>query len=139
MTTTLGKCSEPVDNPGGWSSHPCGKRVTVIENDKGYCTRHSPAYKARKQRERHQRYEAERAASKAIADAAAEQRRRAACYPELLAALEAAVSRITDDHECLDCGSQRPDGRGGTDHDQDCIVYLLEAAIAKASPQKETP
>ena len=55
-----------------------------------------------------------------------------AAAPELLAALEAAVRRITDDHECLDCGSQRPDGRGGTDHDQDCIVPLLEAAIAKA-------
>mgnify|MGYP001594470219 CR=1 FL=1 len=52
--------------------------------------------------------------------------------PEMLAALDAAVRRITDDHECLDCGSQRPDGRGGTDHDQDCIVHLLEATLAKA-------
>ena len=55
-----------------------------------------------------------------------------AAAPALLAALKATVTRITDDYECLDCGSQRPDGRGGTDHDQDCIVHLLEDAIAAA-------
>ena len=52
--------------------------------------------------------------------------------PDLLAAAEATVSRITDDHDCLDCGSQRPDGRGGVDHDQDCIVRVLSVAIARA-------
>lgn len=125
MTTTLGKCSEPVDNPGGWSSHPCGKRVTVIENDKGYCTRHSPAYKARKQRERHQRYEAERAASKAIADAAAEQRRRAACYPELLAALEIFADPATWLKQ------------GNTHAIPVKATLIAQAAIARA--KKETP
>jgi hypothetical protein len=56
-----------------------------------------------------------------------------AAAPELLAACEAALTRITDDHECLDCGSQRPDGRGGTDHDEDCIALILDAAIVKAT------
>ena len=42
-----------------------------------------------------------------------------------VAALEVAVSRITDDHGCLDCGS--------ADHDEDCIVPVMENAIAVAA------
>ena len=60
-----------------------------------------------------------------------------AAYADLLAAAEATISRITDDHDCLDCGSQIPDGFGGVDHDQDCIVRVLSVAIAKAEGENE--
>ena len=48
-----------------------------------------------------------------------------AAAPELLAALEGAVARITDDHECMDCGNP-------VSHDADCLAVTLGAAIAKA-------
>ncbi|MDZ4263795.1 MAG: hypothetical protein U1B30_15870 [Pseudomonadota bacterium] len=45
----------------------------------------------------------------------------------LLEACAAALARITDDHECMDCGFANDGG-----HADDCIALTLEAAIAKA-------
>ena len=86
--TRLSQCSKQVSHAGDWTPSRCENKATVVVNDRAYCTIHSPDYVAKKQAEQNQRYEARRAAYKATEQAAAEMRRRADCYPELLAALE---------------------------------------------------
>ena len=67
----------------------------------------------------------------------AEQARRAACYPALLAAAERALQHIEELEEAWRRGVLR-DGEGESgirsNRNVDCRV-LLRAAIAKASPQ----
>lgn len=48
--------------------------------------------------------------------------------PKLLAMLERVLTRLTDDHECIDCG-QYYESEG---HEEDCIVPELENTIVNA-------
>ncbi len=53
---------------------------------------------------------------------------------DLLAACQAALARLTDDNQCLDCGVHDHHLTGA--HAHGCIVPELEAAIVKATQQR---
>ncbi len=55
----------------------------------------------------------------------------AAASPDLLAACQAALARLTEDARCLDCGVHSDAFNQGA-HAEGCVVPELEAAIAKA-------
>ena len=127
--TNLGQCSNRVSHAGDLGFSRCRKKATVVVNDTAYCTIHSPDYVAKKQVEHNQRYEARWAAHRAIDQAAVEMRRRAACYPELLAAAEAASGAL---HQFHPQQHHIPVGRGICEWGP---CQALFKAIAKASPQ----
>ena len=51
------------------------------------------------------------------------------CYDALVAAVGDALTLIADDHSCLDCGMDAPNGRGGQAHPRECITHTLGAAL----------
>ncbi len=57
-----------------------------------------------------------------------------AAAPDLLAACQAALSRLTEDERCLDCAVRVYEFAGG--HAFGCIVPELEAAIWKVTGQR---
>lgn len=83
--TALGPCSA-----GGWR-FPCSQMATVLEEGKPYCTQHAPSTVAARHAASAARWQAERDAHQQAWQAEQEMQRRAACYPDLLAAVEAAL------------------------------------------------
>lgn len=69
----------------------CLNPAKVTENDKPYCTIHAPSYRKAKRAERNLGWERNLEARKAIEKQVQERDRRAACFPDLLAALEWAL------------------------------------------------
>jgi len=87
-------CCKPVYSPGaliGNRCHPCGAKAKHIRDGKPYCGRHDPvARKAKddaKTAARAAGWERLNASRAKAAAEAAEQKRRAECYDDLLAAL----------------------------------------------------
>jgi hypothetical protein len=68
--------------------HPCEKNGSVEENGKLYCRIHAPSAVAQRRAKADERFEAKKEANRKQWDEAAEQRRRAELFNELVAALE---------------------------------------------------
>lgn len=108
----------------------CTKTGKVERDGKHYCGIHDPvAIKAKKDKQHakwKQEWDAEAAANKAKAAAAAEQKRRADCYDDLLGALQAAI----------DCGmvptTSAKEGGASKFSQQVVVADMIRAAIAKA-------
>ena len=89
------KCEESVRVPGRWPRfNPCGKSAKVENNGKWYCGIHSPDAVAARRAKSDAKWQANRAAMQAQSDLEAERKRRAECYPDLLAACEAALEAM---------------------------------------------
>lgn len=88
-------CAEVGDT---WFRHACGKNAKFERDGKHYCGTHDPvAIRARRDKKNAQ-YDAEynqrREVEKAKAAALAEQKRRADCFDDLLAALQLSVEAM---------------------------------------------
>ena len=123
--TNLGQCSKEVLN-NRLVVLRCSNKAKIVVNGAAYCTIHSPAFQEKKVAEYHKRGETILAGRTARAAAEAEMRRRADCYPELLAA----------------CNGTLPAIRWGMTHQPGNLTQwreceqLLQAAIAKASQER---
>jgi len=95
MSGAKGQCSVRVYSGARWdfSGHQCSMAAKVERDGKWYCTKHDPVrIKAKREEECRKwdaRIEHEAQIRAAEAAEAAEQKRRAALYPDLLEALEA--------------------------------------------------
>jgi phytoene dehydrogenase-like protein len=81
-------CSADVHDTFGVGFHQCSHKAVTVEDGKPVCGTHTKAAEER----RSQRSDAAYGIHKARWASQAETERRAACYPKLLAALEALVS-----------------------------------------------
>lgn len=94
-------CCARVNVSWPYKGDPCGKSAKVERDGKWYCGTHGPVRVEERRKARREaglaRYEAERAAHRAKLASAAEQKRRADCYDDLLAALEGLVDYVFDD------------------------------------------
>lgn len=82
------KCCGKVSPAGSWRSYPCGKNASMEHEGKHYCkTHHPPTVQAKRdasQAKWKAEWKAECEREKANRDAAAEQKRRADCYEQLV-------------------------------------------------------
>lgn len=85
----------------GYNSRPCGKPSKIEVDGKHYCGIHNPVAKAeknaKKQAEQTAKYEASAASQAAAKAKQAELERRAACYDELLEALQRLITNANGD------------------------------------------
>ena len=95
------KCCGKVSPAGSWGSYPCGKNASMEHEGKHYCkTHHPPTVKAKLDASRAKwraEWDARRAREQAASDAAAEQKRRADAYDQLVERvkeLKEALSRL---------------------------------------------
>ena len=83
---------------GRFGAYRCTRQGKVLEDDKWYCRQHSPSAKNERDRARDAAWETRRKAeSEAREQRRQEQQetnRRAACYPQFLAALQAAANAL---------------------------------------------
>ena len=101
------QCSENVyRDGGGWGGSPCTRKGVIFEDGKWWCKQHSFSTTRDRRAKSDAREAAERAQRKARWDAEAEQRRRAECFPALLAALEGLLGhvRMNESEYGRDCG-----------------------------------
>ena len=140
MTTPItGTCSKQVFHAKEWGTYSCALQATTIVDGKRYCSIHTPAYVKAKRAQREARWDANSAARTQARLDKEEQDRRAACYPDLLAALKAAHSHLQELRDAWERGAiSEHDGKGGTrsDRNVDCEVQA-RAAIARS--KGETP
>lgn len=114
-------CCAKVYSPGSYRRLPCGKTAKFERDGEWYCGIHDPVRVEERRKARYEadlaRWDAECAARKEKEAAAVEQERRAACYGELLAALEEIVGYA---------------GGAETALDDEYVMERVHAAIAKA-------
>jgi hypothetical protein len=123
------RCSRSVYVSGTFKGRQCTREGLHLEDGKFYCKQHLPSNMDAKRKERNAawdaKWKAEREATIKQQDERAELERRAACYPDLLAACEELVEAIDT---CISMGQGGPFSRH-------CVPTLktLRAAIAKAN------
>ena len=82
------KCCGQVSPAGAWGSYPCGKNASMEHDGKHYCkTHHPPTVQAKQDASRAKwraQWDALRVHDQAARDAAAEQKRRADAYDQLV-------------------------------------------------------
>jgi len=119
------KCPAKVYDSGAMSSHTCGRAAAFEFGGRWFCKTHHPPTVKAKDEARHKAYtdkfNAEMARNAAARKAAAEQARRAACFDDLLEALQRLMQHANWMESCS--------------HDDEGIKRDIErasAAIAKA-------
>ena len=97
------KCCGQVWPAGAWRSHPCGKNASMEHEGKHYCKTHHPPTVQAKRDASHAKFQAQfdaqRVREQAERDAAAEQKRRADAYDQLVERvkeLEGALKQISE-------------------------------------------
>jgi len=115
---TVERCEATFMDDTGWHLKQCAREGKYEEQGKHWCKQHSPSVKAERDAARRARWEAER-------KPAAELHRRAACFPELVAALEWLDTYLAN--QPLDQQAKF------------LIIEKVKAALAKAKNQLSSP
>ena len=135
------KCCGRYLPTGSWESYPCGKNASMEHEGKHYCKTHHPPTVAAKQDARMAKWRAEwdaqRAREQAASDAAAEQKRRADAYDQLVDRVKELEGALRD---AVDCGmvptSSAKDGGASKYSAQVLVADRIRAALAKCEGVK---
>ena len=112
---------------GAWGGSPCARKGVNLENSEWWCKQHTPSLITAKRAADRAKWDAEWKRKNQVArerkQAESERDRRAACFPDLLAALEGIRNQVT----------VYPDGNAfSRNQTVKTIDNIAEAAIAKA-------
>jgi len=110
------RCEATFMDDSGWHLQRCARKGRYEEQGKHWCKQHLPSLKRTRGEERSRQWQAD-------FDSRAEAHRRAACFPELVAALEGIRNQVT----------VYPDGNAfSRNQTVKTIDNIAEAALAKA-------
>ena len=126
------KCCGLVSPAGAWRNYTCGKNASMEHEGKHYCkTHHPPTVRAKREASNAKlraKWEAQRVREQAARDAAAEQKRRADAYDQL-------VERVKELEGALKQISEIEDQMYGADWEEiEEAREIANAALAKALP-----
>ena len=133
------KCCGKVSPAGAWRSYPCGKNASMEHEGKHYCKTHHPPTVQAKRDASHAKWkaqwDAQRVREQAARDAAAEQKRRADAYEQLVERVKELEEALRD---AVDCGmvpkSSAADGGASKYSAQVLVADRIRAALSKALP-----
>lgn len=131
------QCSEHVYRDS-WGGSQCHRRGVVFEDGKWWCKQHSKAATQARRAKSEQRYAEESAQRTARWDAEAEQKRRADCFPALLAHLHELAATARETLKCFQAEYEARD-----DYWPEPFIWLrirmkdAVAAIKEAQPEGE--
>lgn len=133
------KCCGLVSSAGAWRKYTCGKNASMEHEGKHYCkTHHPPTVRAKREASNAKlraEWDAQRVREQAARDAAAEQKRRADAYDQLVGRVKELEGVLRD---AVDCGmvpkSSAADGGASKYGAQVLVADRIRAALSKSLP-----